>query len=83
MSLEHSSGRAQKNHPLKLGERLAVSIAEAHALLGISRASLYRRMDEGTIVTFRVGKRRLVPLSAIHDLIARAVPPKTTKGQAA
>ena len=53
--------------------RAAVSIAEARSLLGgIANGTIYRLIDTGELRTFRVGRRRLVGINAIHDYIARA-----------
>ena len=38
-----------------------ISIEEAALLLGISRSAAYRAAKAGQLVTFRVGRRRLVP----------------------
>lgn len=53
--------------------RAAVSIAEARTLLGgIANGTIYRLIGMGELRTFRVGRRRLVGIDAIHDYIARA-----------
>lgn len=53
--------------------RAAVSIAEARSLLGgIANGTIYRLIETGALRTFRVGRRRLVGIDAIHDYIARA-----------
>jgi excisionase family DNA binding protein len=51
-------------------ERLAVNLAEAASLLGLHRASLRAAIDRGEIWAVRVGRRWLVPESAIRELLA-------------
>ena len=50
-------------------ERRALSIQETAQTLGISRATLYRRLKEGRITTIVLGSRRLVPVAAIDALL--------------
>ena len=53
--------------------KAAVTIPEARAMLGgIAQATIYRLIDNGNLKTFRIGRRRLVGVNAIHDYIARA-----------
>lgn len=47
-------------------ERL-LSIPEAANALGISRSALYWRLRDGSIRSFKVGRRRLIPASAIAE----------------
>jgi excisionase family DNA binding protein len=46
-------------------ERLVYSVAEAGALLGISRAFAYELVARGEIPVIRLGRRRLVPKAAL------------------
>jgi excisionase family DNA binding protein len=55
-----------------MNERLNVSLAEACQLVGIGRTRLYEYINDGELRTVRIGKRRLVPMDAIHDFVARA-----------
>jgi len=48
--------------------RLAYSIAEAEALSGLSRSTLYRMMEAGTLKTVQRGRRRLVPADELTRL---------------
>ncbi len=53
--------------------RAAVSISEAREMLGgIANGTIYRLIGDGDLRTFRVGRRRLVGVDAIHDYIAGA-----------
>lgn len=55
--------------PAQQPERLAVSPAEAARLLGIGRTFLYEVMRSGKLRNIKVGARRLIPLSAIRELL--------------
>jgi excisionase family DNA binding protein len=50
-------------------ERRALSIPEAAATCGISRATLYRLLSDGKLTTVKIGDRRLVPIVALDALI--------------
>ena len=50
-------------------ERRALSINEAAETCGLSRATLYRLIADGSLATLKVGARRLVPISAIDALL--------------
>lgn len=52
--------------------RLTYSVREAAALLGVGAASLYRAINRGEIPTIRIGRRRLITVQWVHDLIASA-----------
>jgi excisionase family DNA binding protein len=50
----------------------AVNVEQARALLGgVSRPHLYRLIQRGELKTVKSGARRLVPLTAIDDYLAR------------
>lgn len=50
-------------------ERLAYSPNEAAAVLGISRARLYQLLDDGTIPSVKLGRRRLIRRDALVSLL--------------
>jgi excisionase family DNA binding protein len=50
-------------------ERLVYSVAEAGALLGISRAFAYELVARGELPVIRLGRRRLIPRAALLALI--------------
>ena len=52
-------------------ERLVYSVAEAGALLGISRAFAYELVARGELPVIRLGRRRLVPKAALNALRRR------------
>lgn len=49
----------------------AVPVPEAARRLGIKRSKLYKLFKDGTLPSFRLGKRRLVRVAAIRALVAR------------
>jgi excisionase family DNA binding protein len=53
-------------------ERLMYSVEEAADLLGISRAGAYEAVQRGEIPHLRIGRRILVPRSALHRLVEGA-----------
>jgi len=50
-------------------QRLTVSVEEAGRILGISRGSAYARAEDGSLPTLRLGKRLLVPKSALDKML--------------
>jgi excisionase family DNA binding protein len=50
-------------------ERLTYSVEEAARLLGISRAFAYECIARGEIPHLRIGRRILVPRSALHKFV--------------
>ena len=48
-----------------------ISIEEAALLLGISRSAAYRSAKAGQLVTFRVGRRRLVPTAPLLRMLGQ------------
>ncbi len=55
------------------GERLAVSVEEAGALLGIGRTSAWQMIARGELPVLRIGKRTVVPVKALQKLVAEAM----------
>jgi excisionase family DNA binding protein len=47
-----------------MDERLALSVAEAAKMLGISRSTLYAEIASGRIEIKKAGKRTLIPVDA-------------------
>jgi excisionase family DNA binding protein len=48
-----------------------ISIDEAALMLGISRSAAYRAAKAGQLVTFRVGRRLLVPTAPLLRMLVR------------
>ena len=53
-------------------ERRALSVGEAARAVGISRATLYRLVQQKRLATVKIGSRRLVPVSALDNLLEKA-----------
>lgn len=49
-----------------MNERIAVDVETAADMLGISRAALYPLVMAGEIPSFKVGRRRLVPVDRLR-----------------
>ena len=49
--------------------RLALSVGEAAAMLGISRASAYEHVRTGELPCIRLGRRILIPLQLLQELL--------------
>jgi len=50
-------------------DKLAYSVVEAAGLLGIGRSAAYEAARTGQLPTIRIGKRILVPKSALDQLL--------------
>ena len=57
------------DHQIK--DRLAVTVAEAARAIGISRSSMYAEINRGTIRTFKLAGRLLVPWAELEALMER------------
>lgn len=53
-------------------ERLAVSVSQAAALLGIGRNTAYELVRTKRLPALRLGKRLLIPRIALERLLAEA-----------
>lgn len=61
----------EQARPADPPERL-LSMAEAAHVAGLGRSALYSLISRGELRTLKVGRRRLVPASALAELAARA-----------
>ena len=61
-----SNGRSHTDLP---GERLVLTVAEAGALLGVSRAFAYELVARGELPVIRLGRRILVPKAALLAMV--------------
>lgn len=50
-------------------EPLAVSITDAGKMLSISRSGIYRYIEAGRIRPVQLGRRQLVPISQLRELL--------------
>ena len=53
-------------------DRLVLSVAEAGALLGLSRAFAYELVARGELPVVRFGRRIVVPKAALLELLSSA-----------
>jgi len=58
----------------EMAEKLTLSVEEAAKLLGIGRNLCYDRVKTGEIPAIKIGKRLLVPRSALEKLLAEPKP---------
>ena len=56
--------------------RLVMSVQDAAAALGISRAHAYELLARGELPSLRLGRRIVVPRAALESLLA--VPPRAS-----
>jgi excisionase family DNA binding protein len=54
------------------GARLTMRVEEAAGLLGISRGLAYELVNRGELPALRLGRRLVVPVSALEDLVVGA-----------
>jgi excisionase family DNA binding protein len=62
-----------KDHPeFRTAQKMPRLLAIKQAIyeLGISRTALYELIEDGRLKTVKIGRRRLVPVEAIEELIA-------------
>ena len=50
-------------------ERLTYTVSEAAEAIGISRSKLYTLLAQGQLRNVRVGRRTLIPVQAVTDLL--------------
>lgn len=62
------------NEELTGPTRRTVTVEEAGHILGIGRAAAYRAASRGQIPTIRLGRRLLVPITALERLLATGDP---------
>lgn len=53
----------------ELNPKLTYTVREAYSTLGISRALIYRLIQDGTIKSFRLGKKILISKSYIDSIV--------------
>lgn len=63
MELKRSDGPAADG-------KLAVSVIEAAGLAGVGRTTIYEAIQDGTLKSLKIGKRRLIRTEALRDWLA-------------
>lgn len=51
-------------------DKKTATVAEAMAMLGISRTLAYRLIKDGKLPVIRLGKRILIPVSALEKILS-------------
>lgn len=69
MKTKLMSGTAPPQDPSPL-EREAVDVLTACGMLGISRTKLYELLNDGTLPSFKIGRRRLVRPDTVRQVLA-------------
>ena len=54
-------------------DRLAVTIAEASRMTSLSRGTIRNYAREGRIKVFKVGRRTIVPISTLQNLVRSGI----------
>lgn len=62
--------------------KLIYTVAEAEAATGFPHSRLYELIRDGELVTFKVGRRRMISARAVNDLITRLERAATPKDAA-
>jgi excisionase family DNA binding protein len=57
---------------MQVPERRALSVMETARAVGLSRATIYRLIEQNRLVTVKIGSRRLVPVTALDNLLEKA-----------
>lgn len=61
-------------------EALLLSVDEASRQLGVGRSSVYRLIAAGCIPTIRIGRRQLIPTTAIESFVVQQGANDTDRG---
>jgi excisionase family DNA binding protein len=72
---EEETGTMPTAHPSVMiapGEPLVLTVAEAGALLGVSRAFAYELVARGVLPVIRLGRRIVIPKAALIRMIDAA-----------
>ena len=67
-----SEKRSMPNN-IQVPERRALSVMETARAVGLSRATIYRLIEQKRLATLKIGSRRLVPVGEIDALLAKAI----------
>ena len=56
---------------MHLNDRIALTVEDAIAVTGYSRNRLYDAMNDGSLRSFKDGRRRMISRKALEDFIAK------------
>jgi excisionase family DNA binding protein len=62
-------------------ERLAIGVGEAARALSVGKLNMYRMVRAGRVPSVRLGKRILIPVKALHEMLEQAGKPKEEVGR--
>jgi excisionase family DNA binding protein len=68
---QNNAAAESQLNPLPTGEKLALSVEEAGALLGISRDLAYDLVARRELPSVRLGRRIVVPRRALEEALLR------------
>jgi excisionase family DNA binding protein len=71
-----AEGHTPASKAVPLNERLALSVEEARALLGISRDLAYDLVARRELPSVRLGRRLVVPRRALEEALSRLAVPE-------
>lgn len=66
--VEHTASERTHTFP-----PLAISVAQAAKALGVSSTVMYRLLMSGTLKSFKIGGRRIVPVKALDEFLANGL----------
>ena len=69
---EHIQSSAPPSSMIVPGEPLVLTVAEAAALLGVSRAFAYELVARGQLPVLRLGRRIVIPKAALRQMLDAA-----------
>jgi len=56
-------------------ERILMPIREAAEILGLGRTTIYRLMNDGDLESVKIGRRRLIKVASVHQLVEQGARP--------
>ena len=68
----HGHGAGCAGDAQQLGELRFLTVAEVAALMRVSKMTVYRLVNAGTLPAARVGRSVRVPEQAVHDYLQHA-----------
>ncbi len=69
----HHNRRGAKGRKVSEVEKLLLSPEEAAEVLGVTRSTIYDLMRMRILASVKIGRRRLVPVTACRELVDRMV----------
>ena len=63
-----------------MNEKLTISVTETAELLGIGRSAAYEGVRTGAIPSIRIGRRLLIPLKGLRELLEVEIKQEAPEG---